>query len=189
MIDMQLNELVTVFSSPFFIATLSVYMIGASYTDIKDMIIMNESNFVMICLAMLYHFYISKTGTMTALIGALSGFLIILIPAVITNARMGGDIKFAAGLGSWLGFTGLVPVLIAGTAIFIAYCIITKKSRRDFVPFAPFMSIGVIIVTIIVNFASNFMNTWIALSCATIILLIAIRELRDPELMVRRAIW
>jgi len=148
MIDMQLNELVTVFSSPFFIATLSVYMIGASYTDIKDMIIMNESNFVMICLAMLYHFYISKTGTMTALIGALSGFLIILIPAVIT-----------------------------------------KKSRRDFVPFAPFMSIGVIIVTIIVNFASNFMNTWIALSCATIILLIAIRELRDPELMVRRAIW
>lgn len=86
-------------------------------------------------------------------LSGLGAFLVFLLVAMINPAGMGGgDIKFAAVLGLMVGFPGILIAIwisaIGGGLIAIGLILTRKKSRKDVMPFGPFMAIGAAVVLI-----------------------------------------
>ncbi|HEY3423200.1 MAG TPA: prepilin peptidase [Negativicutes bacterium] len=77
------------------------------------------------------------------------GGLLLLIAVVSRGGMGGGDVKFAAVLGIWLGwkltlFALLLSFLFGG--IGSALVLIFKlKGRKDYIPFGPFIALGVFV--------------------------------------------
>ena len=74
-------------------------------------------------------------------------FLAFFLVAMIYPAGMGGgDVKFAPALGLMLGFPGILIALwlsaIGGGLIAIGLILAGRKSRKDSIPFGPFMAMG-----------------------------------------------
>lgn len=76
----------------------------------------------------------------------LGGGLFYLVAVLSRGGMGGGDIKLTAMMGAFLGLRDLgVAVfvgLIAGSAVGIALMIAGRKSRKDLIPFGPFLALG-----------------------------------------------
>ena len=86
-------------------------------------------------------------------LSGLGAFLVFLLVAMINPAGMGGgDIKFAAVLGLMVGFPGILIAIwisvIGGGLVAIGLVVTRKKSRKDVMPFGPFMAVGAAVVLI-----------------------------------------
>jgi prepilin signal peptidase PulO-like enzyme (type II secretory pathway) len=61
----------------------------------------------------------------------------------------GGDVKFMSVAGLYLGFSGTIPVILFGTVIAaltgLVLILLKKINRKDSIPLAPFLFIGIII--------------------------------------------
>ena len=85
--------------------------------------------------------------------GLLFGGLL-FVPALLTGGAMGmGDVKLAFFVGFALGLTfGVVALLvtaIAGGAIAIVLIVTRLRSRRDPIPYAPFIALGALYVLLV----------------------------------------
>lgn len=89
-------------------------------------------------------------GWRSALVGLLAAGGSLLLLAVVSRGGMGGgDIKLAAMIGAWLGWPQVI------LAVFLAFVVgglagilllVTKiKSRKDLIPFGPFLAVGTFI--------------------------------------------
>ena len=83
----------------------------------------------------------------SSLIGAITGFLLLLVLHLIAPAGMGaGDVKLAAFLGEITGFPGVFVALFAASVVggVVAALLLLSgiKSRKDPIPFAPFLVFG-----------------------------------------------
>ena len=92
-------------------------------------------------------------GVFSRALGLLaSGGLVFLIAIVSRGGMGGGDIKFMALVGSFLGvlggLTSFVIACIIGAVVGVVLIALGIKSRRDEIPFGPFISLGTIIVCI-----------------------------------------
>jgi leader peptidase (prepilin peptidase)/N-methyltransferase len=80
------------------------------------------------------------------------GGLVFLIAILSRGGMGGGDIKFMALAGSFLGvpggLTSFVIACIIGAIVGVVLIALGIKSRKDEIPFGPFMSVGAIIVCI-----------------------------------------
>ena len=133
------DYLLELYSNNYFVYSVLVYLIIATYTDIKTMKIPNKLNLTFLIIRFLLIF-VGFEFTYIHLIGGICGILFLLIPAVIKMHKMGGDIKLMGVLGLYLGMYNAIPFLIATTffsaIVSIPKSIITKK-KENF-PFAPF---------------------------------------------------
>ena len=82
-------------------------------------------------------------------LSGLGAFLVFLVIAMIYPAgKGGGDVKFAPVLGLMLGFPGILFALwlaaIGGGLIAIGLVLVRRKSRKDTIPFGPFMAMGAV---------------------------------------------
>ena len=123
------------------------YILAASYTDAKQKKIYDKLNISLLILRLVSASIYPITSR--HLIGAIFGLLIILIPAMIMNIPMGGDIKFAAVLGLWISDSGIYVSLAIGAILFIIYGLAAKKKRKEMVPLGPFISIGCLCIMVI----------------------------------------
>ena len=78
-------------------------------------------------------------------------FLFFALVAVIFPRGMGGgDVKFAAPLGVIVGFPGALVALwisaFVGGVVAVFLLLLTKRGRKDVIPYGPFMSLGGIAV-------------------------------------------
>lgn len=92
-------------------------------------------------------FFIIHLAWWDMLFAALGAGGFLLLVAVLSGGGMGGgDIKFAAVLGLWLGwkltFVAMLLAFIIGgiTGSFLLFLKI--KGRKDYIPFGPFLAIG-----------------------------------------------
>jgi prepilin signal peptidase PulO-like enzyme (type II secretory pathway) len=80
---------------------------------------------------------------------AIGGGLFLLVYIISRKGLGGGDVKFMAAAGLYLGFWGTIPVILYGTviaAITGGVLIFLKKiNRKDAIPLAPFLFIGIVI--------------------------------------------
>lgn len=80
-------------------------------------------------------------------VAAISGGGLLLLVAILTRGGMGGgDIKFCAAIGLWLGIkltllTIFLSFIIGGVVSFLLLILRIKK-RKEFIPFGPFIAIG-----------------------------------------------
>jgi leader peptidase (prepilin peptidase)/N-methyltransferase len=85
------------------------------------------------------------------LLGAASGFLLLLLPAAIMPAGMGGgDVKLAGVLGLATGFPGILTTLatgiILGGVTTLVLLAARRIGRRDYIPYGPFLLAGAVLV-------------------------------------------
>jgi len=80
---------------------------------------------------------------------ALGGGIFVLVYAISRKGLGGGDVKFMAASGLYLGVGGVLPAIFIGTvlaALVGLVLILTKKiKRKDPIPLAPFLFAGVLI--------------------------------------------
>ncbi|WP_425060707.1 Type 4 prepilin-like proteins leader peptide-processing enzyme [Sporomusa carbonis] len=91
--------------------------------------------------------YIGCPAITDMLIAAVTGGGLLLLIAVITRGGMGGgDIKFVAALGLWLGLKLTILTLFLSFVIggigSLLLLIFKLKGRKDFIPFGPFIAVG-----------------------------------------------
>jgi len=89
-------------------------------------------------------------GAWSALGGVLLlGGFFLLVLLVFPGSFGGGDVKFAGALGLAVGFEQSIVVLevalVAGAVTGIVYALATKKGLRIQIPFAPFLTAGLLL--------------------------------------------
>ena len=91
--------------------------------------------------------FLASPGFWDSLAALLIGGGFFYLVAVLSRGGMGGgDIKLTAMMGAFLGLRDLgVAVfigLLAGSAVGIALMIAGRKTRKDLIPFGPFLALG-----------------------------------------------
>jgi len=88
------------------------------------------------------------------LVDSLSGLLIggglfLLVYIVSRKGLGGGDVKFMAAVGLYLGFAKTVPAILYGTVLAaitgLILMLLKKIKRKDSIPLAPFLFAGIMI--------------------------------------------
>ncbi|AKL95277.1 peptidase A24A [Clostridium aceticum] len=105
----------------------------------------------------LYYFVGTPIEVLNSLLGFLAGGGFFLLIAVISNGGMGGgDIKLMAMLGFWFGWRDIILIsflsFIIGSVISIMLLTTKIKSRKDAIPFGPFIGIATLIVILYKNY-------------------------------------
>jgi len=77
------------------------------------------------------------------------GGLFLLVYFISRKGLGGGDVKFMAAAGLYLGFAGTIPAILYGTVLaaltgLILICL-RKIGRKDTMPLVPFLFIGIVI--------------------------------------------
>lgn len=110
-------------------------------------LLLNHINFLADAVGCRPGFIVLQTGLPDMLLGALLGGGLFLLIAIVSRGGMGGgDIKFAAALGLWLGwkFTLLAVFLsfVFGGLGGMILLLLKRKGRKDMIPFGPFIALG-----------------------------------------------
>jgi len=92
-------------------------------------------------------------GVFSRVLGVVGcGGLVFLIAIISRGGMGGGDVKFMALVGSFLGvpggLTSFVIACIIGAVVGVSLMALGIKSRKDEIPFGPFISLGAIMVCI-----------------------------------------
>ncbi|MTI65408.1 MAG: prepilin peptidase [Firmicutes bacterium] len=131
---------------------LSMILIVVSVIDYKYQIIPNKIIIFGFTVGISLHLlYNVRTSFINGTIGLLIGGGIFLLIAIVTKGAMGGgDIKLMGMIGFYLGYKSILLItflsFIIGAFISILLLVTKIKSRKDFIPFGPFISIATIIV-------------------------------------------
>jgi prepilin signal peptidase PulO-like enzyme (type II secretory pathway) len=79
----------------------------------------------------------------------IGGGLFLLVYLLSRKGLGGGDVKFMSAAGLYLGFSETIPVILFGTIIAaltgFVLILLKKINRKDSIPLAPFLFIGIII--------------------------------------------
>ena len=128
-------------------AGFAAVLLWLSYLDVRDGLLYDVITLPFAAVGFLF----SLTGVLmpvaNAVIGGtLCGVLFYCLYIAARGGLGGGDVKFAAGLGLWLGWeVAIVAVWIAFLlgGIAAAVLLITRrKGRCDGIPFGPFLAVG-----------------------------------------------
>lgn len=109
---------------------------------------------------------LDRTIIFDRLIGLGIGLGLFLAIAVLTNAMGGGDIKLMSVLGLIFGIKGMLFIIlfsfVIGALISVALLTLKIKSRKDEIPFGPFISLSALIYifygTEIINWYLNIIG-------------------------------
>jgi leader peptidase (prepilin peptidase)/N-methyltransferase len=105
------------------------------------------------------------TGIANAALGGAVGFVILFLIAIVSRGGMGwGDVKLAALIGLATGFPlvffSLIMGAILGGIVAVALMIAKKKTRRETIPFGPFLAVAAMITLL---WGSNILNWYLGL--------------------------
>ena len=143
------ESLETIYSNSHVLFLLTAFLLIATYTDLKSYKIPDKLNGFFFILRFVI---IPVIGFGIAdILGAIFAFVTLMIPAMIKNHKMGGDIKCLTVVGLYVGIY-LVPFFLIFSCIyFILYTglgLIVGKSPRV-LPFAPFFLLSHITLVVI----------------------------------------
>lgn len=130
--------------------SLTAFMIVISFIDYDHQLILDKVLLLFSIAGVIINLILAEIGISDMLLAALLGGGLLLLIAVVSRGGMGGgDIKFAAALGLWVGwkltlvclflafvFGGIVGVLVLALHI---------KGRKDYIPFGPFIAAALFI--------------------------------------------
>lgn len=128
----------------------SCFMIVIIFIDYDHQLILDSVLIPLAVTGLIINIWLSAIGLGDMLLGSLAGGGLLLVIAIASRGGMGGgDIKFAAALGMWLGWKlTLVALFLAfmmGGVSSILLMILQLKKRKDMIPFGPFIAIGAFI--------------------------------------------
>jgi leader peptidase (prepilin peptidase)/N-methyltransferase len=115
--------------------------------DIKHYLIPNCLVVVLLVGGIIYHLWLREISIGLLLLGLAVGFAFPFVIAVVSGGGMGGgDIKLCAAMGLWLGYPSIIYALfigaLLGSLVGIMLIICRIKTRKDRIPFGPFLMLG-----------------------------------------------
>jgi leader peptidase (prepilin peptidase)/N-methyltransferase len=127
---------------------LGSLLIVVSFIDLKHRIIPNIVVMITLIIGIIFSF-IGDISFSTSVLGMIVGGGLLFIFAIIPGAIGGGDIKLMFALGAYLGHIkilwALILAFIVASIISIILILFKIKSRKDYIPFAPFLALGTFI--------------------------------------------
>jgi len=143
--------------------SLTFFLVVAAFIDLEHRIIPNELNLLLAAVGLLFSLWNPLLGQtissrcLQAGLGALVGGGALIVIGWVAQkiwkreAMGGGDIKFMAAIGSYVGWKGALTTLMfgsmVGTLVSIALIMLGRLKRKDYIPFGPYLALGA-------------MNTW-----------------------------
>lgn len=124
------------------------YLIVVTFIDFDHMVIVDSTNIVAVVLGLPFLVIGDLRGNFVeSLLGILLGAGIIAIIRFISRGGMGdGDIFLMGVVGFYLGYKMLplqfMLTLVFASVISILLIVFKIKSRKDYIPFGPFIAIG-----------------------------------------------
>lgn len=143
-------------STLFFMFVISI-LIVITFIDYDHMIIPYRLNIILGVLGIFNMFLgIYPLNTKSAILGGLVGFGFFLLIAIVTGGQMGGGDIFLIGvLGLILGLGNIIMItilsFITGAIISIILLATKVKSRKDPIPFGPFIALSAVLVILYAN--------------------------------------
>lgn len=143
------NGILFIFDNPVVFIIFMAFLIWISIYDLKTMKVRNYQNGIFLVVGLIL-FYLNDFGVMASglnlemlhFVGIVVGFLLLFIPGMILNYPFGGDIKFVAVMGFWVGPYAILLIMIIAVIlqifIILAKSLIKKEfSMKNNFPFAP----------------------------------------------------
>lgn len=123
-----LNCINTVFSNELLSLVLLLFLIYATYTDVKYLKIYNKFNIFIMLVRVAFIFIPVYTLELTAgnIVASLSAFMIFLTIAMIFMHKMGGDIKFIGAFMLYFNFEYMLVFSAIASVLNGIYCIFLK---------------------------------------------------------------
>lgn len=126
---------------------LSAVLIAITFIDIENKIIPNKLILTGISGGIIFRFFMYNYGFLDYIIGFLLGGGTLLIISMLSKGGMGGgDIKLMALVGLFVGWKLTVITLffsvIIGALGGIILIALKVKTRKDYIPFGPYISIA-----------------------------------------------
>ena len=131
--------------------------------DLEQGLILNAVVFPGIVLAFAFSFFwhgfadfwprVGPGFTLSALLGGAIGFILMLLPYVISRGGMGaGDVKLAGLIGMVVGFPQVLVALLVGVIIggLVAVFLLVSRlrKRKEAIPFGPFLAVGAMVALV-----------------------------------------
>jgi len=135
---------------------LTSFLIVISFIDYDHQLILDKVLIWLAGVGVAINLYTGYVSVLQMLLAALVGGGILLAIALASRGGMGmGDVKFAAVLGLWLGVQHIVLTLflsfIIGGIGGVILLALKLKSRKDAVPFGPYLAVGAFIAMLYGN--------------------------------------
>jgi leader peptidase (prepilin peptidase)/N-methyltransferase len=144
---------------------LAFFLIIIAFIDIEYKLIFDKITIPGILIGIGCNILTSRSHVMNSIYGicAGSGFLIfiILLGYIFYKKESmgGGDIKFAAMIGSFIGLSGIVfSMIVAVLSAAIVGMLFMLKHGTEYIPFGPFLSLGAIAYLLISSRLIMFLN-------------------------------
>jgi len=145
------------------LAVIIIYtsvLIVLALIDLKHHLILNKIVYPVAIVAIIINIFLPEFGLhsfLFGLLGGVAGFLILFLPALIYQKGMGwGDVKMAGLIGLMTGFPNAVVAVFGGIILgglaAIALLIFKKRTRKEGIPFGPFLALGAIIALLYGNY-------------------------------------
>ncbi|QSZ28381.1 prepilin peptidase [Aceticella autotrophica] len=148
---------------------LSAILITISFIDIEYKIIPNELILTGILGGIVFRLVMYRDGLTDYIIGFLLGAGILFLISVISGGGMGGgDIKLMALIGLFVGWkltlTTMFIAVILGAICGIILILLKIKTRKDYIPFGPYIAVAWLISIL---YGCNIINFYIKLISGT----------------------
>ena len=130
--------------------TLTSFLLVITFIDYDHQLILDKVLLWLSGAGVVINLWTNSMGIWDMLIASLLGGGLLLLIAVASQGGMGGgDIKFAAALGIWLGWQCLLLALLLSFVLggigSLSLLLFKLKSRKDFIPFGPFIALGALL--------------------------------------------
>ncbi|MBE3579604.1 MAG: prepilin peptidase [Caldanaerobacter subterraneus] len=126
---------------------LSSVLISASFIDLEHKIIPNSIIIAGFIGALIFRLLMYSYGFLDYILGLLLGGGILLLISFLSGGEMGGgDVKLMALIGFFIGWKlvllNLLLGVVLGALAGVLLVLFKIKSRKDYIPFAPYLSLG-----------------------------------------------
>ncbi len=146
-----------------FFFSLLYLLLGISLVDFKYRIIPNQLVITGIIIAFIFHLpsfasfwlavpdsFLLSITLLDSLYGFILGSIVFILIILISKGGMGGgDLKLMAMIGLFVGLRGTATAMllgfVAGAVVGVYFMIRGKLTRKDALPFAPFLALGTVI--------------------------------------------
>ena len=137
----------------FFLAIYIAFLLIMFCSDLEQQVIFDKQLALFAIFGLLHCLFFTGTWLQQAGYALLAGFAFLLLDVITRGGIGGGDIKLIAALGLWLNpaalkLTALGGIIIGGIWAMLAI-LLTKKSRKDFIPYGPSFIIAALIAYIL----------------------------------------
>jgi len=134
-------------------AVYSSLLLILAVIDLEKGLILNIVVYPVAAVVFVIDFFIPEFAIYKGILGGAIGFAILFLVGLVFRGGMGwGDVKMAGLIGLMTGFPNVFPALFCGIVMggiaAAVLLLMRKKSRKDAIPFGPFLALGAFLALI-----------------------------------------